>query len=122
MQAVFDKASGRSRGQLSPKDARRTLTDSVRRSKVPKEELDVLVKRYEIVNRDGTRSVDTKRLVDDLVVGKVAQPQWGASTTPRTAAADAAKLTELTNYIAGQVNKGAGPQALFAAFSRAERG
>jgi len=96
------------------------LADSVRRSKVPKEELDVLVKRYEIVNRDGTRSVDTKRLVDDLVVGKVAQPQW--NKTPRTAAADAAKLTELTNYIAGQVNKGAGREALFAAFSRAERG
>jgi hypothetical protein len=86
-----------------------------------KPELDVLVKRYEIVNKDKSRSVDTKRLVDDLVLGKVA-PTWGGPPDPKQAATDALRLTELTTYIGGQLARSGGPQALFGTFSAAERG
>jgi hypothetical protein len=122
IQKVFDKAQGGSRGGLTPKDVKRALQDSVPRSKATKEELAMLIKRYETANRDGSRSVDVKRLVDDLSQGRVAQPQSWADTTPRTRAADAAKLTELMKYIGGALNKGAGAEALFARFSQAERG
>lgn len=126
IQKVFDKAQGGSRGGLTPKDARSALYDSVPRSKATKEELAMLIKRYETVNGDGSRpkttTVDVKRLVDDLSQGRVAQPQSWADTTPRTRAADAAKLTELMKYIGGALNKGAGAEALFARFSQAERG
>ena len=82
LNAVFDKAAGRSRGPLQLQEAKRALKEACRRFKAPEDELDVLFKRYEIVNRDGTRSADTKTLVDDLCLGKAPQPGLGAGATP----------------------------------------
>jgi hypothetical protein len=62
---LLEDAARSSKGEMTPKDVRKALLNGLNRPRIDENELDVLIKRYETVG-SGSRSVDTKKLVDDL--------------------------------------------------------
>ena len=116
-----DAARNSRKGDLTPKDVGKALIKGIK-TRVQENELEVLIKRYEIVGRDGTRSVDTKKLVDDLVQGKVHEPAIREDTTPRSRAEEARILEDVMKSVAAAANRGAGTPALFQALANEERG
>jgi hypothetical protein len=120
---LLEDASRASRGELTPKDTRKALLKGITRTRVQDRELDLLIKRYEIPgDRGGSPTVDTRKLVDDLAQGRVAEPARGVDTTPRSRAEEARMLEDATKAVAAAADRGAGTGALFAAFSADERG
>ena len=117
---LLDDAERSSRGGLKPKDVRIALLNGLNRSRIDENELDVLIKRYETVG-SASRSVDTKKLVDDLQQGRIREPEKDIERTPRSRAEEARILDDVIKNIAAAANRSGGTGAVYSALANEER-